>query len=45
MKRLAIAHMVSGEAAAVINALRERYDPRTAAAIGAHITLAGPAAI
>ena len=42
MKRLAIAHMVSGKAAAVINALRQQHDPRTAAAIGAHITLAAP---
>jgi 2'-5' RNA ligase len=42
MKRLAVAHMVSGKAAAVINALRQRHDPRTAAAIGAHISLAGP---
>ncbi len=41
--RLAIAAMLTGAAAEVVNALREKYDPRSAAAIGAHVTVAGPA--
>lgn len=42
MKRLLIAHMLSGRAANTINALRRKYDGKTAAAIDAHVTLAGP---
>jgi 2'-5' RNA ligase len=42
MKRLLIAHIIKGRAANVINALRKKYDGRTAAAIDAHVTLAGP---
>lgn len=42
MKRLLIAHMVNGRAANVINTLRKKYDRMTAAAIDAHVTMAGP---
>jgi len=42
MKRLLIAHMISGQAANLINMLRKEYDRKTAAAIDAHVTLAGP---
>jgi len=42
MKRLLIAHMISGRAANVINTFRKKYDRMTAAAIDAHVTLAGP---
>lgn len=42
MKLVGIMHMLSGEAATVVNALRQQYDPRTALAIDAHVTLAGP---
>jgi len=34
--------MLSGEGAMVVNALRRQYDPRTALAIDAHVTFAGP---
>ncbi len=39
---LGIVSMLSGEAAEVVNRLREQYDPKTARAVGAHVTLAGP---
>jgi 2'-5' RNA ligase len=42
MKRLLVAHMLKGRAANVINPLRKKYDTKTAAAIDAHVTLAGP---
>ena len=42
MKLDGIVHMLTGEAATVVNALRRQYDPRTAVAIDAHLTLAGP---
>lgn len=42
MKRLLIAHILSGPAATFINALRQQYDVRTACAIDAHVSLAGP---
>lgn len=42
MKRLLIAHMIKKRAANVINTLRKKYDRKTAAAIDAHVTLAGP---
>jgi 2'-5' RNA ligase len=40
--RVGIAYMLTGEAAQAVNALRQRYDPQTAAIIDAHVTLAGP---
>jgi 2'-5' RNA ligase len=43
MRRLGIAHMLSGRAAALTDELRHRYDPTAAAALGAHLTIAGPA--
>lgn len=42
MKRLLIAHMISGQAANIINTFRKKYDRMTATAIDAHVTLAGP---
>ena len=42
MNRLIVAHVLTGEAARRIDALRKRFDPKTAAAIDAHLTLAGP---
>ena len=39
---LGIVSMLSGKAAEVVNRLREQYDPKTARAVGAHVTLAGP---
>jgi 2'-5' RNA ligase len=42
MRRLIIAHILSGYAAMEVDALRHQYDPRTAAAMEAHVTLAGP---
>jgi len=41
MRHLLVAHLLSGYAAMEVNALRGQYDPRTAAALGAHVTLAG----
>lgn len=42
MRRLAIAYMLRGQAADIVNALRGKYDKQTAAAIDAHVTVAGP---
>lgn len=42
MRHLAIAYMLEGQAAGTINALRRKYDKQTAAAIDAHVTVAGP---
>jgi len=41
-RRLGIVHMLSGQAAETINKLRWKYDPKSARAVGAHVTLAGP---
>jgi 2'-5' RNA ligase len=41
-RRLGIVHMLSGQAADTINKLRGKYDPKSARAVGAHVTLAGP---
>ena len=40
--RIVVAFMLPAQAAAKPNAFRRRFDPRTADAIGAHLTLAGP---
>jgi 2'-5' RNA ligase len=42
LRRLAVAYTLRGEAAAIANALRERFDPHAARVIPAHVTLAGP---
>jgi 2'-5' RNA ligase len=41
MRCLLVAHLLSGYAAMEVNALRGQFDPRTAAALAAHVTLAG----
>lgn len=41
MRRLIVAHLLSGYAAMEVNALRHHYDPEAAATLGAHVTLAG----
>ncbi len=42
MRRVVVAYLLRGEASERVNHLRRQYDPRTAAAIPAHVTLAGP---
>lgn len=42
MERIAVACILSGAAGRAVDALRKQYDPQSAAAIPAHVTLAGP---
>jgi 2'-5' RNA ligase len=40
--RVAVAYLFNGDAAACLNNLRRCYDPKSAARIDAHVTIAGP---